>query len=52
VLRLAEAHGEVRDALRRIGFDRDYGPLESGLTVDRIVSAWQEGTVIAVPSRS
>jgi hypothetical protein len=41
-MRLAEAHGQVRDALRRIGFERDYGPLESGQTVDSIVSAWHE----------
>ena len=39
--RLAEAHGEVRDALRRIGFERDYGPLESGQSVDGIISKWQ-----------
>ena len=38
--RLAEAHGEVRDALRRIGFDREHGPLHSGQTVDLIVSQW------------
>lgn len=41
-LRLAEAHGEVRSALRRIGFERDYGPIESGQTVDRILGQWQE----------
>jgi MFS superfamily sulfate permease-like transporter len=41
VLRLADVNGEVREALRRIGFDRDYGPLGSGQTVDRIVSEWQ-----------
>ena len=40
--RLADAHGEVRDALRRIGFEREYGTLESGQTVDGIVSKWQE----------
>jgi high affinity sulfate transporter 1 len=39
--RLADAHGEVRDALRRINFEREHGPLESGQTVDRIVSQWQ-----------
>jgi high affinity sulfate transporter 1 len=39
--RLADAHGEVRDALRRIGFDREYGPLESGQTVDAVLSQWQ-----------
>jgi high affinity sulfate transporter 1 len=39
--RLADAHGEVRDALRRIGFERDYGPLHAGQTVDGILSDWQ-----------
>jgi MFS superfamily sulfate permease-like transporter len=41
-LKLADAHGEVRAALRRIGFEREYGPLESGQTVDAIVSEWEE----------
>ena len=40
--RLAEVHGEVRDALRRIGFERDYGTLETGQTVDGVVAKWQE----------
>jgi sulfate permease, SulP family len=39
--RVADAHGEVRDALRRIGFDREHGPLESGQSVEVVVSAWQ-----------
>jgi SulP family sulfate permease len=39
--RLAEAHGEVRDALRRIGFEREHGTLEPGQTVDRVLSQWQ-----------
>lgn len=38
--KLADAHGEVRAALQRIGFEKTYGPLESGQTVDGIVSAW------------
>jgi sulfate permease, SulP family len=38
--RLAEAHGEVRDALQRIGFDREYGPLDSSQTVDAVLSQW------------
>jgi MFS superfamily sulfate permease-like transporter len=38
--RLADAHGEVREALHRIGFDRQYGTLETGQTVDRIISTW------------
>jgi SulP family sulfate permease len=40
--RLADARGEVRDALRRIDFEREYGGLESGQTVDGIISKWQE----------
>ncbi len=40
-LRLADAHGDVRDALGRFGFDRVQGPLESGQTVHAIVSRWQ-----------
>ena len=42
--RLAEANRDVRDALQRIGFEREYGTLESGETVDGIVSKWQEKT--------
>jgi high affinity sulfate transporter 1 len=38
--RLAEAHGEVREGLRRAGFDRTYGALETGQTVDVILSSW------------
>ncbi|RPH55908.1 MAG: STAS domain-containing protein [Acidobacteria bacterium] len=41
--RLADTHGDVRDALRRIGFEQEYGALESGQTVDGIVSKWQAG---------
>jgi MFS superfamily sulfate permease-like transporter len=39
--RLAEAHGEVREALRRAGFEQGYGGLEAGQTVDRIVTEWE-----------
>jgi anti-anti-sigma regulatory factor len=39
--RLAEAHGEVREALRRAGFEQEFGSLESGQTVDRVVSDWE-----------
>ena len=39
--RLAEVHGEVREALRRIGFEQEYGPLQSGQTVDLVVSDWK-----------
>jgi sulfate permease, SulP family len=40
-LRLADAHGDVRDALRRAGFEREQGPLESGQSVDVVLSQWQ-----------
>jgi sulfate permease, SulP family len=39
--RLAEAHGEVREALRRAGFEQGDGGLEAGQTVDRIVTEWE-----------
>jgi sulfate permease, SulP family len=38
--RIADAHGGVRDALQRIGFEREHGPLETGQTVDAVVSVW------------
>jgi high affinity sulfate transporter 1 len=38
--RLADARGEIRDALGRIGFDREHGAPEAGQTVDAVVSAW------------
>jgi hypothetical protein len=41
MVQLAEPHGEVRAALRRFGFEREYGPLESGRTVDTIISEWR-----------
>jgi len=40
-MRLAEAHGQVRDALRRIEFEREHGTLGSAQTVDVILSEWQ-----------
>jgi sulfate permease, SulP family len=46
-LRLADAHGDVRDALQRSGFDAAYGPLETGQTVDVVVSQWQRSTLPA-----
>ena len=41
--RVADARGEVRDALRRIGFESEHGPLNTSQTVDAIVSASQAG---------
>jgi sulfate permease, SulP family len=40
--RLADANGEVRDALQRIGFERAYGALGTGHTIDSIVAKWHE----------
>jgi MFS superfamily sulfate permease-like transporter len=40
--RLAEARGDVRDALRRIGFEAEYGGLETGQTVDVVVTQWRD----------
>jgi high affinity sulfate transporter 1 len=45
-LRLAEAHGEVRDALRRIGFEKRYGPLETGQTIERVLAQWQASAAL------
>jgi high affinity sulfate transporter 1 len=42
--RLADAHGEVRQALGRIGFERHYGALETGQTVDVVVTAWRSAS--------
>ena len=39
--RVADVHGEVRDALRRIGFEREYGDLEAGQSVDVVLSRWR-----------
>jgi MFS superfamily sulfate permease-like transporter len=43
--RLAGPNGWVRDALRRIGFERDYGPLHD-LSVNEVVSEWQTQTAL------
>ena len=39
--RLADAHGQVRDALGRIGFEREYGALASGQTVEVVLTEWR-----------
>ena len=40
IFRLAEVHGSVREALRRSGFDREYGPLEANETVASVLNRW------------
>jgi MFS superfamily sulfate permease-like transporter len=48
--RLAEVRGEVRDALRRIEFEREHGTLATGQTVDGVIATWQENaTMVATP---
>jgi MFS superfamily sulfate permease-like transporter len=42
---LAEAHGEIRDALGRMGFDRADGTLATAKTVDAILSEWRPAAV-------
>jgi MFS superfamily sulfate permease-like transporter len=48
VFRLAEARGNVREALRRAGFERTYGPLEANQPVATVVAQWRS----VVPSES
>jgi len=48
LFRLAEVHGEVRDALGRAGFQRAYGPLDSARTIDQILVEWQTTVVLHV----
>ena len=42
-LRLADAHGQVRDALRRAGIERTLGELSVGQTVDVVLAEWMAG---------
>ena len=36
---LAEAHGSVRDALRRAGFEKHHGPIQANQTVIEVLKA-------------
>ena len=40
-LRVADAHGQVRDALRRVGFEEEYGDLDAGQSVEVVLSRWR-----------
>src|SRR5262245_5171786 len=51
VFRVADAHGEVRAALRRHGFEREYGAIESAEPVHAVLAEWQ-GTSAAGVSAS
>jgi hypothetical protein len=39
--RLAEAHGQVREALHRVGHEEAAGLAETHATVDDVVKAWR-----------
>jgi sulfate permease, SulP family len=41
--RLANVYGEVRDALRRTGFEREHGTIESSETIDMVIARWHGG---------
>jgi len=41
--RLAEAHGAVRDALRRAGFEDHYGRIIANQTVSEVIAAPRAG---------
>ena len=43
--RLAEAHGQVREALRRLGHERTSALAETHKTVDDVVNAWRQSSV-------
>jgi len=43
-MRVADAHGEVRDALRRLHF---HGPLGSDDSVDGVMAAWRKSAAIS-----
>ncbi|MES2476975.1 MAG: SulP family inorganic anion transporter [Verrucomicrobiota bacterium] len=38
--RLAEAHGDVRETLRRAGFETHYGPVQADQTVATVLQRW------------
>ena len=42
--RVAEAHGQMREALRRVGFEREYGPVEANQPVATVLRHWKSET--------
>ncbi len=41
--RLAETHGQVREALRRGSFEEHYGPITANQTVKAVIAEWRQG---------
>jgi MFS superfamily sulfate permease-like transporter len=42
--RVAETHGQVREALRRVGFEHEYGPVEANQPVATVLRNWKSET--------
>jgi MFS superfamily sulfate permease-like transporter len=42
--RVAEAHGQMREALRRVGFEHEYGPVAANQTVSAVLQNWKSET--------
>jgi high affinity sulfate transporter 1 len=42
--RIADAHGDVRDALRRVDFEREHGPIDATHTVATVVASFEDTT--------
>jgi len=42
--RVAEAHGQMREALRRVGFEHEYGPVEANQPVATVLRHWKSET--------
>jgi high affinity sulfate transporter 1 len=42
-LRLSEAHGQIRESLRRAGFEAECGPVEANMTVSAVIAQWKSG---------
>lgn len=49
--RLADAHGEVRSALHRVGFDRTYGPIEAAQPIHALLAEWAAGITFGASLR-
>ena len=50
--RLAEAHGQVREALRRVGHEQAAALADTHATVDDVVNAWRASSGHALPAAS
>jgi len=44
VFRIAEAHGQMREALRRVDFEHEYGPVVANQTIATVLQNWKSET--------